>query len=343
MVAEEFIAAKRGSWERLTALIRRAQTNIASLSAEELQELGRLYRQATSDLAVARRDYPGHNVTIYLNSLVAQGHAAVYRGRSTSLSRIGRYFTHSIPRTFRQTLIFTLISFAVFTIPALLACVIAFRSPDEGAQLMPGIAQRIEDIRNKEQWWNEINEIGNAAGAGFIMTNNIRVSILAFAGGMLLGLLTIYVLYFNGLMFGIIVGAAHSLDFADKLWAFVAPHATLELSMIFISGGAGLQLAWAIAHPGLLTRRAALTVAARRAGILMGLVILILIVAGLIEGFISPSGLPLWFKFAVSIGSGIALYCYLFLAGRSIPADEQEQPAEALRLGLDSQALQHPL
>jgi uncharacterized membrane protein SpoIIM required for sporulation len=149
------------------------------------------------------------------------------------------------------------------------------------------------------------------------MTNNIRVAILAFAGGMLLGTLTLYVLVQNGLFLGIIAGAAQAYGFSPNLWGFVAAHGAVELSVIFIAGGAGLQLGWSVLRPGLITRQAALRMAARRAAYLLLGCMPLLIIAGLIEGFISPSALPITLKMAVSFTTGVALYSYLILAGRT--------------------------
>jgi uncharacterized membrane protein SpoIIM required for sporulation len=317
MLAEDFIAAKKPSWERLTALLDKSKINgLAMLSAEELNELGRLYRSATSDLAVARRDFPAHRVVEYLNSLVARAHAAVYQGRAARRRSILEFFTTTFPRTFRATWAYTLASFLMFLLPALASFAISYRDPNAGAALMPGIEDRIQDIRDKHEWWKSINDEGRSAAASFIMTNNIRVAILAFAGGMLLGVLTLYLLAQNGLMLGIIAGAAQALGFATNLWGFVAAHGMLELSVIFIAGGAGLQLGWSVVRPGLLTRRAALVLAARRATCLLLGCIPLLVIAGSIEGFISPSELPLSLKLAVSLLSGVLLYGYLLLSGR---------------------------
>lgn len=316
MLAEDFIAAKRASWERLTNLIQRAQNGLVELSADELIELGRLYRQATSDLAVARRDFRHHQVSNYLNGLVGRAHGVVYRGKSARFREFITFFTTTFPRVFRATAGYSLASFLMFFIPALVSFVITYRSPDMATLLVPGAQDVLSDIKNGREWWQSINEDGRAASSSFIMTNNIRVAFVAFAGGVVLGLLSIFVLAQNGILLGTVAGAAQAFDFADNLWGFVAAHGVIELSVIFFAGGAGLQLGWSMLRPGLLTRRAALVVATRRAAQLLIGCVPLLVIAGMIEGFISPSNLPLAVKLFVAIGSGIALYSYLFLAGR---------------------------
>ncbi len=316
MLAEDFIATKKANWEQLTSLLDRSRIGLNALSAEELVDLGRLYRTATSDLAVARRDYAGHRVIEYLNNLVARAHGTIYQQRSAGRGGLMRFFSETFPRAFRATWGYTLAAFLMFFIPAAIGYVAAERDPAAGVALYPGVEPVVQDIKLGNEWWKNINEEGRSASAALIMTNNIRVAILAFAGGMLLGTLTLYVLVQNGLMLGIIGGAAQAYGFSPNLWGFVAAHGTIELSVIFIAGGAGLQLGWSILRPGFLTRRAALTLAARRAAHLLLGCAPLLVIAGTIEGFISPSDLPFALKLIVSVLSGIALYGYLMLAGR---------------------------
>ncbi len=316
MLADDFIATKKPNWERLTELLAQSRRRgLGALSADEINELGRLYRSATSDLAVARRDFANHRVADYLNGLVAQAHAAVYQSRSTRGRGVLAFFTHTFPRTFRATWGYTLASFLMFFIPALVSFTLAYRDPAVSSQIVPGIDARLQDIRDKHEWWKDINNDGRAASSAMIATNNIRVAIIAFAGGMLLGTLTLYILAQNGLMLGTIAGVAQALGFGGNLWSFVAGHGMIELSVIFISGGAGLQLGWSVMRPGLLTRRAALTLAAQRAAYLLLGCIPLLLIAGAIEGFVSPSNLPLAVKIAVSLTSGALLYGYLIFAG----------------------------
>jgi uncharacterized membrane protein SpoIIM required for sporulation len=317
MHIDSFIQRKRDSWERLSALLDRAGAGVAALSAEELQELGRLYRQASSDLAVARRDFPRHQVGAYLNTLVARGHGAIYRESGGSAGAIGAFFSAGFPQAFRATWPFTLVAFLMFLLPALVAFALAYRDPTLASALVPGSEQVIEDIRAGNEWWQRINDDGRARSSAEIMTNNIGVTFRAFAGGVTFGVYTLIVLATNGLLFGVVAGAAQRFGFAANLWGFVAAHGVVELSVIFICGGAGLQLGWALLHPGLLVRRAALVVAARQAVLLLLGCVPLLVVAGTIEAFISPSSLPLLVKLLIALGSGAALYTYLIGAGRA--------------------------
>jgi len=317
MLAEDFIAAKSPAWERLTRLIDRAQNGLAELSADDLGELGRLYRQATSDLAVARRDFARHRVSEYLNGLVGRAHGVVYRGRSTRGRELLAFFTTTFPRTFRDTWRFTLVAFLMFFIPAVVAFVTSYLDTSSATLLFPGIQDVTTDIKNGREWWKEINADGRAASASFIMTNNIGVAFRAFAGGILFGLFTFYVLAFNGAFLGSVAGIAQAFGFAPNLWGFIAAHGVIELSVIFFAGGAGLQLGWALIHPGLLTRRTALVVATRRAALLLIGCVPLLVIAGTIEAFVSPSSLPLAVKLAVSLLSGVLLYSYLLFSGRT--------------------------
>ena len=317
MLAEDFIAAKRPAWERLTKLLDRSQNSLAELSADELVELGRLYRQATSDLAVARRDFPRHRVGEYLNGLAGRAHGVVYRGRSTRGRELLTFFTTTFPRTFRQTWRFTLVAFLMFFVPAVVAFVVSYLDASNALLLFPGIQDAISDIKNGHEWWKDINADGRAASASLIMTNNIGVAFRAFVGGIFFGLITLLVLGFNGAFLGSLAGIAQASGFAPNLWGFIAAHGVIELSVIFFSGGAGLQIGWAILHPGLLTRRTALVVATRRAALLLVGCVPLLVIAGTIEAFISPSDLPLAIKLVVSLLSGVLLYGYLFFAGRT--------------------------
>src|SRR5205823_5652670 len=140
---------------------------------------------------------------------------------------------------------------------------------------------------------------------------------LAFAGGVLFGLGTLYVLVTNGLLLGAVLGAAQFYGVTPLLLAFISPHGYLELTCIVIAGGAGLMMGDALLRPGLLLRREAIARAARRAVELVVGAGPVLIVAGMIEGFISPSELPMWLKLIIGPTVGAVLYALLLTIGRN--------------------------
>ena len=147
------------------------------------------------------------------------------------------------------------------------------------------------------------------------MTNNIRVSLTAFAGGASAGLLTLYILVANGLSMGGLLGLCFHYGLGWRLVNFMVGHGVIELSVIFMAAGAGLRMAWAIVHPGLQSRRDALVLAARQAIILAGGALPLLIIAGAIEGFISPLFNP-YYSGVAALFSGVLMYGWLLLGGR---------------------------
>jgi uncharacterized membrane protein SpoIIM required for sporulation len=183
--------------------------------------------------------------------------------------------------------------------------------------LLPPEAQAMIEMIENQELWTDIPWEERPFASSFIMRNNIQVAFLAFGSGVTAGLVTIWVMVFNGLMLGGITGLTAYYGIGFDLWTFVIGHGVIELSVIFIAGGAGLMLGWSIINPGLLRRRDALALAARKAIRLVIGCIPLLVIAGTIEGFISPSEvLPWQVKWTVGIVSGIILYAYLFFAGR---------------------------
>jgi uncharacterized membrane protein SpoIIM required for sporulation len=171
--------------------------------------------------------------------------------------------------------------------------------------------------------WTEIQPGLRPGMATLIFTNNIQVAFLSFAGGVLCGLGTVYVLVANGLALGGVLGAAQFYGVAPLLWSFISPHGYLELTCIVIAGAAGLMLGDALLRPGLQLRREALARAARRAVELVLGAAPVLVVAGLIEGFVSPSELPMELKLVFGPLAGLVLYALLFTVGRKPAAQRQ--------------------
>jgi uncharacterized membrane protein SpoIIM required for sporulation len=232
----------------------------------------------------------------------------LYRAPAGSWQRLLLFFGRDVPRLYCEAGRFVLASFLMFALPALAAYLVALGNPSAVEEILPA---RMTSLVREGRLWVDIEAERRSLFASVIMTNNLQVSILAFAGGILLGTLTTYVLIQNGLMLGAVFGYTQVYGLAGDLAGFVSPHGYLELSVIFIAGGAGLQLAWAVISPGLLRRRDALTRAAQRAVLLLVGSAPWMVIAGLIEGFISPSGLPREAKLLFGALTGLALYLFL--------------------------------
>ncbi len=318
MTVEQFVAAHRPDWERLEDLLRRMRGGrLHGLSDDDVLSFGHLYRQATSDLAVARRDYPYDAVTTYLNGLVARAHPFVYRGDAMDSRRLASFYRITFPQAFRRTFPFTFAAFLLTLIPGFVCFLVTVRRPDAAYILLPGTAEQLLPIVQSHHLWFNSETGSQSLMSSFIMTNNIRVALIAFAGGALLGIVSVYILAYNGIMVGTLAGVVQHYGLSLGLWSFVVGHGVIELSVIFISGGCGLQLGWALLHPGLHRRGDAFVLAARSAMVLILGAVPLLVVAGTIEGFLSPSHAPALLKLAVGLLTGVLLYGYLFAAGRT--------------------------
>lgn len=324
MQADKFYQSRQADWQALSELLER---DVNRLSPEDIQQLGRLYRAAASDLALAQRDFPRRRVTAYLNQLVGRAHARLYRGEPLALKRLVRFATADFPRLYRETMPFTLTAALLFILPALIAAFSAAWQPETAKWLLPVGAQGLIESIERQELWTDIPVEDRPYASSFIMQNNIQVAFLAFGSGVLAGILTCWVMIYNGLLLGGITGLTAHHDIGFELWTFVIGHGVIELSVIFMAGGAGLMLGWAIIHPGLLRRRDALTVAARQAVRLTIGCVPLLVVAGMIEGFISPTeAIPWPLKWAIGLGSGLLLYGYLLLAGRGRSPHNRVRP-----------------
>jgi len=317
MRTDEFYQSRKGDWDALSKLLDQSQKDASRLTESQVRDLARLYRDITSDLALAKRDFPRSEITAYLNQLVARAHAVVYRSEPLALRRLWQFATTGFPRLFRETWVFTFIAAMFFIVPAIFSGVNTYIQPQNATLFLPPGSQRLISIVEDKKLWVDIPIEERPYMSAFIMSNNIQVSFMAFASGITAGLMTLWVLFFNGILIGTLSGLTAYHGIGWELWTFVIGHGVIELSIIFISGGSGLMLGWAILRPGLLRRRDALAQAARKAVYLLLGAVPWLVVAGTIEGFISPNNdIAPPIHWAVGIVSGIFLYGYLLLAGR---------------------------
>lgn len=268
-----------------------------------------LYRQTAADLAVIRQDPSSLHFARYLNQLMGRAHNIIYAGHRANYGAILSFFYRDYPAAFRRNLKYIAASLLIFIVGAVAGTALTFQDPDFQSQILgPKI---IEDIQHHEMWTQSIVSVKPTTSSA-IMTNNLTVSFMAFAAGITAGLGTLYMMFFNGLMIGVVGSACYMAGMSLKLWSFVAPHGVLELPAIFIAGGAGLKIAQGLLFPGVLPRKESLAQAGKEATTLVLGVIPLLIVAGIIEAFVSPTGIAVWLKFSLAGGLFTLLVVYLF-------------------------------
>lgn len=317
MSTNRFIRDGKNAWQRLEELLSLLdRSSLRRLHREEVRELGRIYRRTSSDLAIARAESRDPRLINYLNSLVIRAHGRIYRADAQGKGRIRKFFTTDFPVTFRRTWRYTALAFAVFWIFSAVSFVGTWRDPDvsEFAGIHPGFRHA---INAKIHWWEELNEATEIRSSQ-ILTNNIQVTFNAFALGAFFGIGTLYYMALNGALLGSVFALVYRADreFGFDFLSFVVGHGVIELSCIFIAGGAGMLIGYALLVPGDLTRVDALKKRGLEAVILVAGCVPVLVIAGIIEGFISPAPISPVIKFGVGIITGIALYSYLLFAGR---------------------------
>jgi uncharacterized membrane protein SpoIIM required for sporulation len=312
--AEDFVALRRDDWNRLEDLLARAGGGrLNGLAPAQVLTLAALYRRATADLARAQRDWPDEPVHRYLNGLVARGHGIVYRRGGEVWRRIRTFYSETLPRTYREAAPFLFAAGALMFVPAIVSYFVVLANPDAAYSIAP--ANLIDKVHHHQLWTN-IPPADRIAVGGEIMANNIWVSMVAFSLGVVFGLPVIYVMISNGIHLGGVFGLTQAYGLSGGLFEFVIGHGVLELSIIVAQGAAGLMMGWALISPGNLKRSDALAIATRRAfTLLLGLAPL-LVIAGLIEGNVSPSNAPFALKVAIGLITGLFFYSYLILAGR---------------------------
>src|SRR6201996_9250774 len=318
MISNHWIEKRRPYWERLAALAADCQGTARRLGRDELRELALLYRQVANDLSVVRQDGTARSTAHMLNQLLARTHNIIYSSRRRSFLGVLNLLRKEYPRDFRRMLPYTLTAIALFAAGLLLGSVLTItRHGFMESFLGPYM---VETIRHHQMWTHSIVGM-KPQESSRIMTNNLSVTFTTFAAGITAGLGTIWLIFFNGVLMGIIATACQQAHMSRDLWSFVCPHGSLELPAIFIAGGAGLRLASGMLFPGPYSRRNSIALAGREAVRLVAGIIPMLVIAGVIEGFFSPSGAPVMLKFAV----GGALFTLLMLWLFSSPEDERTE------------------
>jgi uncharacterized membrane protein SpoIIM required for sporulation len=307
------LLARTHAWREAESRARRFVRG-RSDDATDAARLVEDYRLLAHDLARARSLMPASRTREYLESAYARAHATLHHGAWRAASTLRALFVTQVPAAVRwlapylawTTLIFVLAGWAGYALvrhyPELIAL---FASPEMIASVEGG------------KLWTQglLNVVPSSILSVEILTNNIVVSLFAYCLGFLFGLGTLYILGLNGLMIGAMFAFVHEHGMAGELFSFIVPHGCVELSVMCLSGAAGAAIGEALIRPGAGGRLESFRAAASRTGVILLACAVLLVGAGLIEGFISPDPrFPLAAR--VVIGVGYWGLMVAFLTGR---------------------------
>jgi uncharacterized membrane protein SpoIIM required for sporulation len=312
MVVHEFIRARKGAWALLQAFLEKARRlSLAQVPLDVFREGSALYRQTVADLAYARMRYPDHPVVKELEQLVGHAHSILYqagRAKSTSWTEFWR---ETWPLRVREATRPILLATGIFWASAILGFFLTAQNPVlENFFISPQMRKAIE---SKRLWTESLTKTAPAASSG-IAVNNINVSLMTWALGLTFGIGTVWLLVLNGIMLGAISAACLRAGMLLPLSEFVVGHGSLELPAIWISGGAGLLMAQAMLFPGRYSRRVELRLKGRSSVQIIAGIVPLLLVAGAVEAFVSPSDIPGVAKAILGLALAVALLGYI-LAG----------------------------
>jgi uncharacterized membrane protein SpoIIM required for sporulation len=327
MISTRWVEKRRPYWSRLEHLVNLSgRSGVSALSPTDLQELALLYRQIAADLASVREDSTSTNLAHYLNQLLGRAHNIIYMGRKTESRNILTFYRYTYPTIFRETFSNTLAALLIFLCAAVAGCLLTLNDPSFSRHLLG--PRMIQSIEQHKMWTDSVVTIKPVASSQ-ILTNNLSVSILTYALGITAGIGTVWMMLLNGLLIGVVGTACWQGGMSLQLWSFVAGHGVLELPAIFIAAGAGFIIARGLLFPGALPRGESLVRAGQLSAQLFFGTIPLLLVAGFIEGFISPSDVPKPMKFTLAAGLFTLLVLYLGFSGKSQKPVEQSDPFES--------------
>ena len=323
MNLERFHSTRGDRWAELEELVRRARGKPERLGPDGVRRIGRLYRATAADLALARRSFPGDPVIARLERLTVAARQAVYAERSRRLSPI-RFFGRDYWRRVRERPRLLLVAALLMIVPGLLGGLWAGEDPGAAIGLVPeDFLPTVESPGGDEGLSGEESGVFSSA----VLTNNIQVAFLSLAAGIAAGVGTVLVLLYNGLILGVVFGLTIENDQGVPLVEQVASHGLLELSCIIVSAAAGLRVGEAILRPGRRKRSDALVDEARGAVETVIGTAPWLVVAGFIEGFVSPRGIG-WIG-AVAVGALFAGIFWALVVIRGGPEPEAADHEEA--------------
>jgi uncharacterized membrane protein SpoIIM required for sporulation len=312
MDIDRYIQRNDPTWRRLSQLSRVGARDARQLSDDEITELITLYQRVSAHLSHARSRYRDPDLNARLSGILGEARVAIYRGRSSALASVGRFFTETFPAAVWGSRRYVAVAAVLLFAPALAMGLWLYHSP---AALDATVPPELQELVAEEQFADYYRSDAAQNFAGYVTVNNIQVAFLAFALGVVPLVGTGYVLATNGLNLGVMAAVMHRAGEGAQFWGLILPHGLLELTAITVAGAAGLRLAWAIVAPGDRTRGEAVRDEGLRAVVIVGGLALWFVVAGFIEGFVTPSALPTALRIGVGVAAFSLVTVYVVLLG----------------------------
>ncbi|MEU8516574.1 stage II sporulation protein M [Kitasatospora sp. NPDC048722] len=323
MDLDVFVATHQGEWNRLDALARKRR-----LSGEEADELVTLYQRTTGHLAKVQAAAPDPTLVSRLTALVSRGRAAVTGTRSSGWRDVVRYYTVSFPaalyRSRRWWLTVAVVSLVATTV---IAWWVADHPEVRNSLASPEMLRQM--TRPGGEYEAYYSDRPASSFAAQVWTNNAWIAIKCLLFGIALGIPVIFVMWSNVLNLGAGIGLMASAGRLDVFLGLLIPHGLLELTAVFVAGGLGLRLGWTVIDPGARTRTTALAEQGRSIiGMAIGMAT-VLAVSGILEAFVTPSGLPTWARISIGVVAETAFLLYALVLGRKAAADGETGDLDA--------------
>lgn len=312
MDVDAYIAAHRPTWQRLEQLVRAAR-NPRRLTGAEADELVELYQRVATHLSVIQSSSPDPVLVARLSSLVARARAAISGAATPAWRDAARFFVVGFPAAVYRTVRWWVPTAVVSLLVALATALWVAGHP--AVQRSLATPAEVHDLVTRE-FADYYSSAPAASFAAHVWTNNLWVAAGCLVAGVLLGLPVLYILFQNISNLGAVGGLMAANHRTDIFFGLVLPHGMLELTAVFIAAGIGLRLGWTVVAPGGRSRADALAEEGRTAvGVALGLVV-VLLVSGAIEGFVTPSGLPTWARVGIGGVVELAFLAYIVVFGR---------------------------
>lgn len=310
MNIKQFVKMHREEWKQLEQFVTLLSKQKRHYTGDTITQFHRLYQKTAQNLSYSQTYFPNEEITIYLNGLVSKAHNLLYKNQVSSFKQIQYFFSTKFIGLLLEQWKFVTAAFILFLIGAVGSFLSVMNDPLHIYSILPAeISQGVDP----DKLGKGTNALDSSLMSAEIMTNNIKVAIFAFAGGITFGLVTVYLMVYNGIIIGALAALFWHHGKSYDFWAYIVPHGMIELTAIFIAGGAGLLMGYKLFVPGQYTRGYQLKLHAKRSVQLLLGTIPLFVIAGMIEGFITPAKISLEAKYFVALLTVAGLILYVII------------------------------